>query len=301
MSDILFPRVAVIGIGLIGASFTLALREAGALGTAVCGDADKMNIGKAIELEIVDGGSRSNADAVRDADLVILSTPVGALEKVALEIAPHLKKGCIVSDVGSVKGAAVKAIAPHLPEGVFYVGGHPIAGTEDSGPEAAFAEMFRGKWCMLTPTTETDPAALAKMKKAWELCGASVVCLEPSHHDKILATVSHLPHVIAFSIMGTADDLAHELGGDVSGYAGSSFRDLTRVAASDPVMWRDIFLNNREAVLELIARFKGDMARLEKAIADGDAAEMEKIFTRGRALRRALGSPRAVEPLEIKA
>jgi len=296
VTETLFPRVAVIGIGLIGSSLALAMRAHGLAATIVCGDTDKMNVGKAIELEIVDGGSRNNAEAVKDADLVVLATPVGALSKVAAEIAPYLKKGCVVIDVGSVKESVAKAIAPCIPEGVAFIPCHPIAGTEYSGPEAGFAELFQGKWCILTPPAGADDVALEKVRRLWTLCGARAVCLSPEEHDRVLATVSHVPHMLAFTIMGTADDLAKDIGQDVIGYAGSSFRDFTRVAASDPIMWRDIFLNNRDAVLEILGRLKKDLDKLEAAVSKGDGAAMEAIFTRSRDLRRALAKPRLVEP-----
>jgi cyclohexadieny/prephenate dehydrogenase len=299
MSSPSFPRLAVIGIGLIGSSFALALRAAGLVGTVVCGDADKMNVAKAIELEIVDSACRSNVEAVRDADLVVLAVPVGAMGTVMREVAGALKPGCIVMDVGSVKGAVGAAVEPFLPQGVAYVPAHPIAGTEESGPEAAFAELFQGKWCLLTPKPSTDAAAVARVSAAWTQIGARVACMGPEQHDRLLATVSHMPHMLAFSLMATADDVAQAEGVDVIGFAGSSFRDATRVAASDPTMWRDIFLTNRDAVLEIVERFKADLARLEEAVREGDEAAMTAFIARARALRRAQAAPTPVEPLPV--
>lgn len=278
--------MAILGIGLIGSSFALALRQHGAAHMIVCGDANEQHVKMALELELVDEAGTDNVAAVRGADLVMLSMPVGAMGAVMKEIAQHLKPGCIVTDVGSVKQAVVDAVQPHVPHGVTFVPGHPIAGTEESGPEAGFAELFHNKWCLLTPLPMTDKATVEKVAALWKVCGAKVECMTPAHHDRVLAMVSHLTHVVAFTAVRAADDLAQSLGQDVVGYAGSSFRDLTRVAASDPVMWRDVFLNNRGAVLDVLQRFKKDLAALEKEIEAGDGKALEERFAKSRALRR---------------
>jgi cyclohexadieny/prephenate dehydrogenase len=296
----LFDRVAIIGIGLIGSSLALALRQSGLAGSIVCGDASEQHVKMAMELELVDEAMTDNAQAVRDADLVILSTPVGTLGGVAESIGPHLKKGCIVIDVGSVKQAVISAVAPHIPANAFYIPCHPIAGTEESGPEAGFAELFQERWCLLTPLPGTDEAALDKVRQVWRKCGAKVEVMEPATHDRVLAMVSHLPHGVAFTAIGAADALAGDLKQEVIRYAGSSFRDFTRVAASDPIMWRDIFLNNREAVLDILRRFKTDLAALEQEIVRGDGAALERRFEHGRALRRGVTGGRFVEPPVLK-
>jgi len=292
LSQPLFDRAAIIGIGLIGSSMALAIRQNGLAREVVCGDANVQHVKMALELELVDEAVADNVEAVKNADLVILSTPVGALGAVAAQIGPHLKKGCIVTDVGSVKQSAISAIAPHVPKTSHFVPGHPVAGTEESGPEAGFAELFQERWCLLTPLPGTDEAALEKIKTLWRRCGAKVELMEPAQHDRVLAMVSHMPHMAAFTAVLTADALTSDLGQDVIRYAGSSFRDFTRVAASDPVMWRDIFLNNREAVLDILQRFKKDLGAIEAEIASGDGAALEKRFEQGRAIRRGVAGGR---------
>jgi cyclohexadieny/prephenate dehydrogenase len=228
------------------------------------------------------------AEAVRGADLVVFCTPVGTYAGLAEAVAPALSPGATLTDVGSVKGAVVRDIAPHLPEGVHFIPGHPIAGTEHSGPEAGFAELFDGRWTIITPLDGADETAVAKLKRFWEGCGASVELMTPSHHDLVLAIVSHVPHLIAYNIVGTASDLEQVTQKEVIKFSASGFRDFTRIAASDPTMWRDIFLNNREAVLEMLGRFVEDLTSLQRAIRWGDGDALFDLFTRTRAIRRGI-------------
>ncbi|HEX3982327.1 MAG TPA: prephenate dehydrogenase/arogenate dehydrogenase family protein, partial [Acidisoma sp.] len=221
-------------------------------------------------------------------DCVMLCAPVGALADIAAIIAPHLAPGCILTDVGSTKLSVVRDVGPLVPAGVHFVPAHPLAGTEFSGPDAGFAELFQGRYCLVVPPAGTDPAAVAKIVALWQRLGATVEEMEPAHHDRVLAVVSHLPHLIAFTICGTADDLADETRQEVLRFSASGFRDFTRIAASDPVMWRDIFLNNREALLEMLARFTEDAQAMAKAIRWGDAAYIEDKVLRGRKIRRSL-------------
>lgn len=292
----LFSRVAVIGIGLIGSSLALAMRRAGLADTYSCGDASQKHVNMALELELVDKATTDNLAAIQDADLVILSTPVGAYPTIAQAIGPHLKPGCMVMDVGSVKQAAIAAIAPHIPAHAHYVPAHPIAGTEESGPEAGFAELFDNRWCLLTPMPETAPEACEKIAELWRRCGAKVETMGPEHHDLALAMISHFPHCVAFTAIGTANRLAQDLGKEVLCYAGSSFRDMVRVAASDPIMWRDIFLNNRQAVLEILSRFRKDLDALEQEIAESNGPALEERFAQNREIRRTMGEKRQIEP-----
>jgi cyclohexadieny/prephenate dehydrogenase len=214
--------------------------------------------------------------------------PVGACGALAAEIAPNLRKGAIVTDVGSVKGAVVRDMAPHMPEGVHFVPGHPIAGTEQSGPEAGFAELFDGRWTVLTPTPETDAGAVARLKAFWEALGANVETMSPEHHDLVLAVTSHLPHLIAYNIVNTAAHLERVTNSEVIKFSAGGFRDFTRIAASDPTMWRDVFLNNKEAVLEMLGRFSEDLAELQRAIRFGDGETLFRLFTDARAIRRGI-------------
>ncbi|HYD29271.1 MAG TPA: prephenate/arogenate dehydrogenase family protein, partial [Azospirillaceae bacterium] len=240
------------------------------------------------ELGIVDEAATDAARMVAGADLVVLCTPVGTYAEVAEAIAPHLKPGAILSDVGSVKMAVVRDIGPFVPEGVHFIPGHPIAGTEHSGPEAGFAELFRGRWFILTPPAGTSEEAVEKLAELWRRCGSQVEVMDPAHHDRVLAITSHLPHLIAYTIVGTATDLEEDTKSEVIKFSASGFRDFTRIAASDPIMWRDIFLNNREAVLEIIQRFTEDLTALQRAIRWGEGDKLEELFTRTRAIRRAI-------------
>jgi cyclohexadieny/prephenate dehydrogenase len=230
----------------------------------------------------------TNAAAVAGADLVIISIPVGACGDVAKEIGPHLKAGAIVSDVGSVKGSVVRDMAPHLPKNVHFVPAHPVAGTEYSGPDAGFAELFVNRWCILTPPQGTDPAAVEKLAAFWRLLGANVETMAPDHHDLVLAVTSHLPHLIAYTIVGTADELEAVTRSEVLKFSAGGFRDFTRIAASDPTMWRDVFLANKDAVLEMLGRFNEDISLLTKAIRRDDGKALYEHFARTRAIRKGI-------------
>lgn len=289
MAGVLFDRVALIGLGLIGSSLSHAIHRGG-LASSIEGHARSGRTrSKAIELGLVDTVYEDAADAVLDADLVVLCTPVGTFGTIAEEIGPHLKAGAIVTDVGSVKAAVVDAVAPHLPEGVHFIPGHPIAGTEYSGPESGFAELFDGRWCILTPLDGVGaPYAHAcdQLEAFWKACGSNVERMDVAHHDLALAITSHLPHLIAYNIVGTAADLEEVTQSEVIKFSAAGFRDFTRIAASDPTMWRDVFLNNREAVLEALGRFTEDLTALQKAIRSGDGEALFDRFTRTRAIRR---------------
>ena len=286
--ECMFKRMALIGVGLIGSSISHAARRAGLVGEIVGSSSTAETRDKAEALGLVTKAYADPADAVRGADLVILCTPVGAYGKIAEAIGPHLQKGAIVSDVGSVKAAAVRDIAPHIPVGVHFIAGHPVAGTEQSGPEAGFAELFDGRWCILTPEEDADSAALAKLETFWHRLGSHVEIMTPEHHDLVLAITSHIPHLIAYNIVNTAAHLGRVTDSEVIKFSAGGFRDFTRIAASDPVMWRDVFLNNKEAVLEMLGRFSEDLVSLQRAIRFSDAATLEKLFAEARAIRRGI-------------
>lgn len=283
-----FDRVAIIGLGLIGGSLGHAMKRAG-LARHIAGHARSAATRKrALEIGFIDSVHETAAEAAKDADLVVVCTPVGALGPVAAEIEPHLKKGAILTDVGSVKLAVIRDMGPHVPEGVHFIPGHPIAGTEESGPDAGFAELFEGRWCILTPVPGTDQGAVDRLNAFWTECGSKVDVMEPKHHDLVLAIVSHLPHIIAYNIVGTASDLETVTQSEVIKYSASGFRDFTRLAASDPTMWRDICLNNKEPILEMLARFSEDLTALQRAIRWGDGDKLFDLFTRTRAIRRSI-------------
>jgi len=284
----MFERVAFVGIGLIGASMALAMKRHGLVGSIVTCDKSAAARKTALKLKIVDEATADYAKAVKDADLVVLATPVNAIGPVAKAIARHLKPGAIVTDVGSVKQGVIATVAPHLPKGVVFVPAHPIAGTEHSGPEAGFAELFEGRWTILTPLPRTPAKATTKLATLWRRMGARVETMKPDHHDQVLAITSHLPHLIAYTIVGTATDLAGHLKQEVIQFSASGFRDFTRIAASDPIMWRDIFLTNRDAVLAILQRFTEDLAGMQKFIRQGDGAALQEVFTRTRAIRRGI-------------
>lgn len=285
-SKILFERVTILGIGLIGSSLVRAMRQQGVVRHVTVVDFNEAHRARSLETGLADGATADVAEGVKDADLVVFATPLGAFAALAAAMRPALKAGAIVTDVGSVKQTAIADIQPHIPHGVHFVPGHPIAGTEHSGPDAGFAELFQGRYCLLTPLPDCDPEAVAQVAALWRRCGATVETMEPAHHDRVLAITSHLPHLIAFTIVGTAADLAEDLKQEVIRYSASGFRDFTRIAASDPVMWRDIFLNNREAVLEIIQRFTEDLTALQRAIRKGEGEVLQDLFARTRAIRR---------------
>ena len=283
-----FRKLALVGIGLIGSSIALAARRQGLVEVISIATRRQETLDQARELELGDIYTLDAAEAVRGADLVILCAPVGAYEEIAKAIGPALASGAIVSDVGSVKAHVVKVVAPHLPAGVSFIPGHPIAGTEHSGPSAGFAELFTGRWCILTPQPDVSAAHTEKLAAFWEAMGSNVEIMEAGHHDMVLAITSHIPHLIAYNIVGTADDLESVTKSEVIKFSAGGFRDFTRIAASDPVMWRDVFLTNRDAVLEMLGRFLGDLSVLQKAVETGDGPALESIFTRTRAIRRSI-------------
>jgi cyclohexadieny/prephenate dehydrogenase len=284
----LFERMALIGIGLIGSSLARAARRHGLARSIVCCARTKATLAKALELGLVEEACLDAAEAVRGADLVVVCSPIGTYAEIGARIGPVCAPGTIVSDVGSVKQAVIRDLGPHIPAGVHLVPAHPVAGTEHSGPEAGFAELFEGRWCILTPPPGTNAEAVAKVAELWRRCGSNLELLEPTHHDKVLAITSHLPHLIAYTIVGTATDLEDHTKSEVIKFSASGFRDFTRIAASDPVMWRDIFLNNRDAVLEILQRFTEDLTALQRAIRWGESAKLESLFTRTRAIRRSV-------------
>jgi cyclohexadieny/prephenate dehydrogenase len=284
----LFPRVALIGFGLIGGSIARAARAQGLAGEIVTTARSTKTRARVLELGIVDRVVETNAEAVKEADLVILCIPVGACGPVAEEIAPHLKPGAIVSDVGSVKGAVVREMAPHLPDGVHFVPAHPVAGTEHSGPDSGFAELFIDRWCILTPPDGVDANVVEKLRAFWAGLGAKVEIMTPDHHDMVLAITSHLPHLIAYTIVGTADELEGVTQSEVLKFSAGGFRDFTRIAASDPTMWRDVFLTNKDAVLEMLGTFNEDLSKLTRAIRRGDGEALFEHFSRTRAIRRGI-------------
>ncbi len=242
----------------------------------------------ALEIGIIDSAHESAADAVKDADLVVFCTPIGTYAELAKEIAPHLKAGAILTDVGSVKGAVVRDVAPHVPLNVHFIPGHPIAGTEQSGPRAGFATLFDNRWCILTPPPHANVEAVAKLKSFWQALGSMVDEMTPEHHDMVLAITSHLPHLIAYNTVATAADLEEVTNSEVIKYSAGGFRDFTRIAASDPTMWRDVFLNNKEAVLEMLGRFSEDLSVLQRAIRWGDGDTLFELFSRARDVRRGI-------------
>ena len=283
-----FDRLALIGLGLIGSSLARVARQKNLARHIVAIDASETVCARVAELGLADTVTSTIADGVRDADIVILCVPVGVCGKVVEIIAPSLKQGAILSDVGSVKGSIVAQVAPHLPEGVHFVPAHPVAGTEQSGPDAGFSSLFLNRWCILTPPEGQDADAIAKTRAFWEGAGSMVEEMSPAHHDLVLAITSHLPHLIAYNIVGTAADLEAVTESEVIKFSAGGFRDFTRIAASDPTMWRDVFLNNKDAVLEMLGRFTEDLSALQRAIRYGDGEALFDHFTRTRAIRRSI-------------
>jgi cyclohexadieny/prephenate dehydrogenase len=289
MPEPLFRRVALIGFGLIGSSIARACRARGDMaGSIVASARSAETLATVQRLGLADVIEPDPARAVQGADLVILCTPVGVLGSIAERIAPHLKAGAILSDVGSTKGSVIRDIGPHVPPGVHFVPAHPMAGTEFSGPEAGFAELFQGRWVLFTPLPATDAGVLDRLERFWRGMGAMTARMDPGHHDRVCAIVSHLPHLIAFTICNTADHLEQETKEEVLDFSAAGFRDFTRIAASDPDMWRDVFLNNREALLEMLARFTEDVQAMARAVRWGDGSYIEDSIARGRKIRRAL-------------
>ena len=288
MTEPMFERIALIGIGLIGSSLSHAIRRGG-LARSIAGNAQSEKTrDTALRIGLADSVYATAAEAVRDADLIVLCAPVGVCGTLAQEMAPALRPGAIVTDVGSVKGAIVREVGPHLPQGVHFVPGHPIAGTEHSGPESGFAELFDGRWCVLTPAADTDQAAIDKLAAFWEACGSHVEIMHADHYDMVLAITSHVPHLIAYNIVNTARHLERVTDSEVIKFSAGGFRDFTRIAASDPVMWRDVFLSNKEAVLEMLGRFSEDLTALQRAIRFGDGETLHKLFVEARATRRGI-------------
>lgn len=283
-----YERVALIGLGLIASSMAYAMRRAGMeaeiVGTARSAETRAV----AEELGFCDRVVGSAAAAVQDADLVVLAVPVGAMAAVAQEIGPHLKPGATITDVGSVKRAVVGAVAPHVPEGVHFIPGHPLAGTEHSGPRSGFAELFDGRWCVLLQDESSSEEAIAELCAYWEALGSNVDLMDAARHDLVLAVTSHAPHLIAYTMVGVADDIRRVTDQEVVKYSAAGFRDFTRIAASDPTMWRDVFLNNKEATLEILGRFTEELFALQRAIRTGDGDHLHDYFTRTRAIRRGI-------------
>jgi len=284
----IYERVALIGLGLIAGSMALAMREKG-LAREIVGHARSADTrAVALEIGLVDRVCETAAEAVEGADLVVLAVPVGAMGGVAAEIAPHLKPGATVTDVGSVKQAVVDAVAPHIPEGVHFIPGHPLAGTEHSGPRSGFASLFRNRWWLFAPAGGTDEAAIARLESLVQAMGAKTERMDAAHHDLVLAVTSHTPHLIAYTMVGVADHLKRVTESEVVEYSAAGFRDFTRIAASDPTMWRDVFLQNKEAVLDILGRFTEELFMLQRAIRMADGEQLFDYFTRTRAIRRGI-------------
>ncbi len=286
MSTPIFENVTLIGIGLIGSSLSRAMKKQGLAGKITVTTRRAETLARAEELGLCDVGTLDAAEAVKDADLIVICTPLSTYAAIGKEIAPSLKPGAVVTDVGSVKVPVFVDLAPTLPDHVHLVPGHPLAGTEHSGPDAGFAELFQKRWTILTPAEGTDADAVENVAELWRRVGANVETMDVSHHDQVLAITSHLPHLIAYTIVGTATDLADDLKQEVIKFSATGFRDFTRIAASDPTMWRDIFMSNKDAVLEVLGRFDEDLTELKRAIRRGDGDKLFDQFTRTRAIRR---------------
>ena len=288
MSDLFFERVAFIGIGHIGSSLARLVRREKLAGTIVACARRQETLDTVLRLKLAEEVTDDPAQAVKDADLVVIATPLSTYVDIGKAIAPHLKPGAIVTDVGSVKELVIRDFVPLMPEGVHVVPGHPVAGTENSGPESGFPEVFRDRWCILTPVPFGNADALDKITRVWKSGQMQVVTMDAAHHDRVLAITSHVPHLIAYTIVGTATDLEETLKSEVIKFSASGFRDFTRIAASDPVMWRDIFLNNREAVLEVLQRLNEDLTAMQRAIRWGEGDKLQDRFTKTRAIRRSI-------------
>jgi cyclohexadieny/prephenate dehydrogenase len=285
---VVYERVALIGLGLIASSMGHAMKRAGLAGEIVGFAKTEATRSTAMELGFVDRVADTAALAVEKADLVVICVPVGAMPSVAAEIGQSLKAGATVTDVGSVKQAVIDAIGPHIPNNVHFVPAHPLAGTENSGPASGFAELFDNRWCILTPLANGDDAACERLGNFWQALGANVETMDAEHHDLVLAVTSHAPHLIAYTMVGVADDLSRVTDKEVVNFSAAGFRDFTRIAASDPTMWRDVFLNNKEATLEILGRFTEELFDLQRAIRHGDGQHLHDYFTRTRAIRRGI-------------
>ena len=296
MAEPMIGRLALIGVGLIGSSIARSARRGGLAGEIVGCARRPETRARCLELGLVDAMHEDPAAAVEGADLVIMALHLGFYEEVAKRIAPALKPGAIVSDVGSVKANVFRDVAPHLPAGVHLVPGHPVSGTEKSGPDAGFAELFDDRWCILTPADDADPAAVDTVARFWTGLGSKVETMDARRHDLVLAVTSHLPHLIAYTIVGTAFDLQGQEQRDVIRFSAGGFRDITRIAGSNPIMWRDIFLNNREAVLEMLQRFSEDLSYLQRAIRWGEGDKLEELFTKTREIRRGVVEANQAQP-----
>lgn len=283
-----YGRVALIGLGLIASSMFWAIKRGGLVGEVTGYARSEETRATARRIGLCDRVCDTLEDAVKDADLVVLCVPVGAMEAVARQMAESLKPGATVSDVGSVKRAVIEAVGPHIPEGVHFVPAHPLAGTEHSGPESGFAELFDNRWSLIVPSGDPDAGAVADLRALWEGMGANVDVMDPDHHDLVLAVTSHTPHLIAYTMVGVADDLRRVTDSEVIKYSAAGFRDFTRIAASDPTMWRDVFLTNKDATLEILGRFTEELFALQRAIRTGDGDLLHDYFTRTRGIRRGI-------------
>ena len=291
MPEPVFQRLALIGVGHIGSSVARVVQAGGDLAGSVVGYVpDGPERVRLRELDIVDHVAATLPEAVAGADCVMLCAPVGTFGTLSAAIAGHLAPGAVLTDVGSTKLSVIADVVPHVPSGVHFVPAHPLAGTEHSGPDSGFATLFRGRWALVTPPAGADPGAVARVEEFWRRCGSSVETMDPEHHDRVMAIVSHLPHLIAFTICGTADDVEFQAasGSEVLKFAATGFRDFTRIAASNPVMWRDVFLRNREPLLEMLQRFMEDAQAMARAVRWGDADYIERKILRGREIRRSL-------------
>ena len=283
---VLFNRITLIGIGLIGSSIARRVKRDGLANHISVNARTQESLDKAVDLGIADEISLDQKNSVKDSDLIIICSPIGAYGDIIKNISPGLKPGAILSDVGSVKQAVINDLSPYKPEDVHLVPAHPVAGTEHSGPAAGFPELFEDRWCIITPTDQTDKTALNQMKEFWKSLGSNIEIMEPKHHDLVMAMTSHLPHLIAYTIVGTATDLEKTLANEVIKFSAGGFRDFTRIAASDPTMWRDVFLNNTDAVLEMLQRFSEDITAMQRAIRWGEGEKLYKLFSKTREARR---------------
>jgi cyclohexadieny/prephenate dehydrogenase len=286
--SVIYDRVALIGLGLIASSMSHAMRRHCLAGEIVGTARSAETRAVAMEIGLCDRVTDTAAEAVAGADLVVLAVPVGVMGEIAAEIAPHLKPGATVTDVGSVKRAVIDAVGPHIPDGVHFIPGHPLAGTEHSGPRAGFAELFENRWCLIVPMPGADEAAVERLARLWQSMGSNVDLMDADHHDLVLAVTSHTPHLIAYTMVGVADDLRRVTDSEVIKYSAAGFRDFTRIAASDPTMWRDVFLTNKDATLDILGRFTEELFALQRAIRMGDGQLLFDYFTRTRAIRRGI-------------